>query len=92
MDFELEKEYPHNNQVRVVILYNAMVIGESSNDPLRIENNEEITYSLGELKIEEHKFSDYECPKFILLEEEEKRIPVPWQKGVIVKMLGIHIH
>lgn len=51
MDFELEKEYPHNNQVRVVILYNAMVIGESSNDPSRIENNEEITYSLGELKI-----------------------------------------
>ncbi|XP_058742270.1 uncharacterized protein LOC131614729 [Vicia villosa] len=45
----------------------------------------------GDLKIEEHKFGDYECPEIILSKVEERRISIPWKKGVIVKMLGRRI-
>lgn len=44
-----------------------------------------------ELKIEEHKFEDYECPEIILSEKEERIIVVPRKKRVILKMLGRQI-
>lgn len=61
-----------------------------------LENTQEDEIEEGDdvfdgLQVEERKVGDYECPKFILLEEEEQRIARPWKKCVIVKMLGRRI-
>lgn len=41
--------------------------------------------------VEEIKVGDYDCPDIVILEIEENRIAKPWDKYVIVKMLGKRI-
>lgn len=47
----------------------------------RKETEEDNLDEFEELRVEEHKFGDYECPEIILSEKEEHKIYVPGKRG-----------
>ncbi|CAL5201085.1 unnamed protein product [Lathyrus oleraceus] len=87
---ESEEESSHGK-----ISYKNMVTGETSgkkDDHFQIEKDvEETEDSEDNIRIEEHKLKDYECLEFALSVLEERQIAKPWEKGVIIKMLGRRI-
>lgn len=50
---------------------------------------EEVEFQEEGIQIEENKLGDYDYPEFVLSSLEEQRIVKPWERGVIIKILGI---
>ncbi|GAU31323.1 hypothetical protein TSUD_315330 [Trifolium subterraneum] len=75
--------------------YKAMVVGlddekEVAADVDKDVIDEEIVDE-AEMRVNEGLFGEYECPEFVFSKAEEKRIFMPWRRGVIVKLLGRRI-
>ncbi|CAL5207077.1 unnamed protein product [Lathyrus oleraceus] len=84
IELRLGKNDMFVNQGVSSVSYKAMVLEEFSmtrEGTPRKETEEENLDEFEELKVEEHKFGDYECPEIILSGKEEHKIYVPWKKG-----------
>lgn len=52
---------------------------------------EEVEFQEEGIQIKENKLGDYDYPEFVLSSLEEQRIVKPWERGVIIKILGIRV-
>ncbi|GAU16650.1 hypothetical protein TSUD_326000 [Trifolium subterraneum] len=75
--------------------YKAMVVGLDDEKEVVADVDKDVIdeeiVDEAEIRVNEGLFGEYECPEFVFSKAEEKRIFMPWRKGVIVKLLGRRI-